>query len=194
MKKIISPNSLIIQICQKLHEKKLVSAYGGNVSIRTGNKVIITPKGSSLAEITEDDLVVIDLNGNVLFGTHPPSSEMMLHLKVYHKRQDINAVVHTHPPASTAFAYVNRKIKPINPESQHFLKEIPVVPYQIFGSKELADACGQYLNTYDVVLLEKHGLVTIGSDLNIAYNLSELAEETALMNMYVILLNQLATD
>lgn len=185
MKKPHSPNSTLIHICQKLHEKKLVSAYGGNVSIKIGTKVIITPKGSSLAEITEDDLVVIDMSGNVLFGTNNPSSETALHLKIYNKRQDVSAVVHTHPPAATAFAYANQTIKPINPESQHFLKEIPVVPYEVFGTKELADAVATQILTYDAVLLEKHGLVTVGEDLNKAYNLSELAEETALMNLYV---------
>jgi len=188
MKKLHSPNSTIIHICQQLHEKNLVSAYGGNVSLRLGAKVVITPKGSSLVEITEDDLVVLDMHGNVLFGTHQPSSETMLHLKIYNKRQDVNAVVHTHPPASTAFAYTNKTVKPINPESQHFLREIPVVPYHVFGTKELADAVAQYIMSYDAVLLEKHGLVTVGSDLYKAYNLSELAEETALMNLYVKIL------
>jgi len=188
MKKHTSPNSTIIHICQKLHQKGFISAYGGNVSFRIGNKVIITPTQFSLAELTEDDLVVVDLQGNVLFGINKPSSETALHLKVYQKRPEINGVIHTHPPASTAFAYVNREIIPINPESMVYIKKIPIVPYYPVGSQELAEAVGHYIQDSNVVLLEKHGLVTIGVDLYQAYNLAELAEETAIMNMYVKLI------
>lgn len=189
MKKRSTPNSAIIHICQELHERSLVSAYGGNVSIRMPNKIIITPKGSSLSELTEDDLVVIDIDGDVLFSTHEPSSEVLLHLNIYKNRPDVHAIIHTHPQMVTSFAYRNTPIKMLTRESRTYLKEVPIVPYYPSGSKELAEAVSPYIKDHDAIMLENHGLVTVGQDIYKAYNLAELTEETAMMNFYVKMLS-----
>lgn len=184
-KKHLSANASIINICQRLHQKAFVSAYGGNVSVRTGAKVVITPTRYSLAELEEDDLVVVDLDGNVLFGINAPSSELMMHLKIYQLRPDVCGIVHSHPPAATSFAYVNKEIVPIIPEANAYLKKVPIVPFHPVGSEALSEAVAKDTKNYDVVMLEKHGLVSIGETLSEAYNLTELVEETAIMNMYV---------
>lgn len=190
MKKHISINASITQVCQQLHTQGFVSAYGGNVSVRAGSRIIITPTHFSLAEITEDDLVVIDLEGNKLFGVHPPSSETILHLSIYRNRPEINGIVHTHPPICTSFAHVGRKIIPINPEAKEYLREVPIVPFHPVGSTELAEAVAATMTTgCNVAMLENHGLVSVGDNIYQAYNLTELAEETAQMNMYVHMLS-----
>ncbi|MBC8530068.1 class II aldolase/adducin family protein [Christensenellaceae bacterium NSJ-44] len=189
MKRHLSTNASIIATCHSLHERGYVSAYGGNVSVRTGNnKIVITRAKSSLDDLGEDDLVVVDMDGRVLFGTNPPSSETALHLMVYRTREDVRSVIHTHPPASTSFAYVNREIIPINPESRNYIQRIPVVPYRPVGSQELADECSEYIKNWKVLLLERHGLVSCGENIDEAYNLTELAEEMAMMNLYVRIL------
>ena len=190
MKKHLSANTTVISICQRLHQRGFVSAYGGNVSVRTGAKVVITPTRFSLADVDEDDLVVVDLDGNTLFGINPPSSEVMLHLRIYQLRPDICGVVHSHPPVATSFAYVNKEIRPIIPEANAYIKKVPIVPFYPVGSRELSEAVANEMKNYDVVMLEKHGLVSAGVTLNEAYNLTELVEETALMNMYVKTLNR----
>lgn len=190
MKKTLSANQQIIHIGEKLNEKGFISAYGGNISVRIGNRITITPTRFSLAELTEEDLVVVDLNGNVHFGMNQPSSEMELHLNIYRTRPEINGIVHTHPPASTAFAYSNAKIVPLSPESVAYIHHISIVPFFPVGSPELAKAVGEVMMSAEekVVLLERHGLVCVGTSLYEAYNLTELAEETAMMNLYVRLL------
>lgn len=191
MKKHVSANGNIIAVCQQLHEKGYISAYGGNVSIRIVGKVIITPTKFSLAEITEDDLVVIDLGGRILFGVHEPSSETMLHLKIYQRRPEVNGIVHTHPPACTTFAHCRKNIVPVTPEAIQNLGPVPMVPFHPVGSLELAEAVAENMPPgCNVAVLEDHGLVTVGAILNQAYNLTELAEATALMNLYVRILGE----
>lgn len=194
MKKAATPNAQIIQICRDLHMRGLVSAYGGNVSLKMSNKIIITPKGCSFAQIEEDDLVVIDFEGEVLFGAREPSSETLLHLAVYRRRPDVFGIVHTHPPAATAFAYAGMTLAAISPDSHHLAENIPLVPEYPGGSAELAQAVGETSLTHDVILLEKHGMVTLGDDLFKAYHLAEMAEDNALMNLYIRLLKQDAPD
>ena len=190
MKKAATPNAQIIQICRDLHARGLVSAYGGNVSLRMSSKIIITPKGCSFAQIEEDDLVVVDYAGQVLFGAREPSSETHLHLEVYRHRPDAFGVVHTHPPAATAFAYAGKTMTAISPDSHHLAENIPLVPPFAGGSADLAQAVGKASVDNDVILLEKHGMVTLGADLFMAYHLAEMAEDNALMNLYIRLLNQ----
>ncbi len=175
------------EYCQAIHKRGLVSACGGNVSLRLPEgKFLLTPSGYALNEVTPDDLVLLDSDGVVLNDTNNrPTSELHLHLKTYNLREDINAVVHTHSPAATSFAFCGKEIKPVNPESMICLKVLPLVPYFQYGSLELAAAASAALTDANAVLLEKHGVVTAGRSLREAVHLAELVEETALMNIYI---------
>lgn len=181
-------NANFIAICRRLNEKGFVSAYGGNVSVRAGSKITITPAKRALAEIKEDDLVVIDMDGKVMFGVHEPSTEVWIHLKIYQMRPNITSVVHTHPPICTTFTYAKKEIVPMIPEAYEYLCDIPMVPKFPSGSMELAEATAEALTQKNVALLLEHGLVTIGESLSEAYNITELAEKTAQMNLYLHLL------
>lgn len=189
IRKNSTPNSRIINMCQKLHIRGLTSAYGGNISIRVGkNKIIITPRGSSLSELNEDDLVVIDTEGKILFGTNKPSSEMDLHLEVYRRRPDINGIIHTHPVAVTAFTYVSHTIFPVNPRAFEYLHDIPIVPYDPKDMNKAINMVGDKILDNDIIMLEMRGMISVGESLSKAYNLAELVEENALTNLYVRIL------
>jgi len=113
-------NELLIElasVCNKIYDRKLANGLSGNVSIREKDNVIITPSGFSLSEIKAEDLVVLDLNGNLISGNNRPSSERLMHIEIYRNRPHINCVIHTHSPAATTFSYLNKQILPISPES-----------------------------------------------------------------------------
>ena len=94
----------IISIANEIYDKGLVSGKAGNISARFGDVVAITPTLKSLSNLHEEDIVLVDMEGNVL--THgKPSSEVNMHLGIYKKRPDITAIVHTHSPYATGFAF-----------------------------------------------------------------------------------------
>jgi len=98
----------------------------------------------------------------------------------------VKAILHTHSPAATSFAYLNREINPVNPEGMLFIPELPIAPYRPYGSNELAVVAAQTIGAANAVLLEKHGVLAVGRDLREAYNIADLVEETARMNIYIM--------
>ncbi len=181
-------NELLISlanVCIKIHERKLANGLSGNVSIRINNEILITPSGLSLADIQPEDLVVLDIEGNYISGNNKPSSEKLMHLEIYKNRPHINCIIHTHSPAATTFAFLNKQIMPISPESAIFIPKLPIVHFEPYGSKMLAESVSYNLKDCNAVLIEKHGVVTVGSGISQAYNLLEVVEETAIMNIYM---------
>jgi len=126
-----------INICHKLYDRKYIVGSGGNVSIRKENLIYTTPTGSILGFLKEDNVAVVDIDGNVIKGA--PTSEIKMHLGIYKKRKDVNAIVHTHSIYSTAFSRVGKKLELLTPEAQIFIKEMGYVPYLRAGSVEPAN-------------------------------------------------------
>ena len=104
----------IINVSDYLYKNKLVAGKAGNVSARfkgeDGDVIAITPTLKSLYELNEEDIVLVDLEGNLL-TKGKPSSEVDLHLEIYKKRSDVNGIVHTHSPYATGFAFSSKRIK-----------------------------------------------------------------------------------
>ena len=99
----------IVTIGRKMYQKDFVAATDGNISARLmGNRMLITPSGSCLGELTPNQLVLVDFNRRVLSGTANPSSETPMHIMAYSQRTDINAVIHAHPPVTTGFSQNKR--------------------------------------------------------------------------------------
>lgn len=182
----LQEREILTDICHKLHSQGLVSASGGNASLRVGNEVLITPSGFALGELKPKEIVVMNLEEEVVEGDYKPSSEKHLHLYLYKSRPEIGAVVHTHSPAATSFAYLGKPLFPVNPESMIFLSEIPLIPYFPYGTIELARAAQEKMLTANAGLLCRHGVITVGKDIKEAYRLAELVEETAKMDIYVL--------
>ena len=94
----------IVEIGRRLHDRGLITATEGNISVRCPGGQLVTAGGVRKGSLTPDHVVRTDLDGRRIEGVHPVSSESAMHLAIYRRRPDVNAVVHAHPPFATAFA------------------------------------------------------------------------------------------
>ena len=174
----------IIETSSYLYEKGLVPGKAGNISIRSRSEgldiVAVTPSGLSLKSLDETDIVIVDMGGKLVSSSkHKPTSELLMHLNVYHERKDINAVVHTHSPITTGFAFAEEKIERLEGFGPIEEPYIPFVNYYPPGSVELADAVSEGLKNEDLVVLKSHGVVALGENLEDATILAEFVEASA---------------
>ena len=173
----------IIKYGKMLINKNLVVGPGGNISVRVNNIAYITPSGMSFDELNEGDLVGIDIKSKeIVEGERRPSSEVAMHRDTYMLRDDINCIIHTHPPITIAVIGAGIEIKPLYPDFALFLGDkIPVIDYVTVCTQELANEVTKVISDYDAVLLKKHGLITVGKNLKEAMIKTILVEETAKM-------------
>lgn len=170
----------ICDVCNKMWQLGWVAANDGNVSVRVSdNEIIATPTGISKSFITPDKLVTIDMDGNLLEaeGGYHPSSEIKMHLCCYKERADVGSVIHAHPPGATSFAVAHVHMDNYSMiESIIAIGSVPITPYGTPSTNEVPDAIRPYLQKHDVMLLENHGALTVGSDLLTAYYRMESLE------------------
>jgi ribulose-5-phosphate 4-epimerase/fuculose-1-phosphate aldolase len=177
----------LIATCRALAAAGLSPGGSGNVSVRSGSTVLITPTGSALARVKPDDLAVCGLqpDGRPLESSGPaPSKELPLHLAVYAVAPTATAVVHLHSPAATALACLppehgNAALPAWTPYRVMRLGAIPVAAYARPGSAALADGVRAVAATAPVLLLAAHGPVTWGASLTAAADLAEELENAA---------------
>jgi len=177
----------IVRIGQRLHHRRLMCGYDGNISYRVAeNEFLITKGWSSLGFLTEEDIVKIDHDGNVLEGKYRPTGEYRLHVVAYRERPDIYCVVHAHPLYSTVWASWGRPIPAfILPEiGVVFGEDIAIAPYAATGTPEIAESIADLIRTRDAVLMARHGAVTVSNkspdeSLLDAYNKMEKVEYAA---------------
>lgn len=171
----------LCRVCRLLYDRGYVVGHDGNVSLRLeGDRVLITPSGVSKGRIEPDMLVVCGLDGQVLEGDRYPSSEMAMHLLVYRERPDVGAVVHAHPPVSTAFAICRRPLsQKYLTETISGLGEVPVAPFALPSTQEVPDSIRPYVADHNAVLLANHGALAWGKDLWTAFDRMETVEQTA---------------
>jgi ribulose-5-phosphate 4-epimerase/fuculose-1-phosphate aldolase len=141
-------------------------------------------------EILEpENLVLVDLQGNKIRGKLNVSVETPIHAAIYRARKDVHPVVHTHAPTATAFGIAKIEILPLQIEMFMLLPNgVPVVPFKPPGSKALAEAIQKKIANYDAVILENHGIITVGSTIEAACNLSEMVEEDAKIQFLAMLM------
>jgi len=171
----------IIATGKKMLSAGLTTGTGGNLSCFNRKKglMAITPSGIEYPDMTPDQVLVMSLEGKIVQGRLKPSSETGFHLGLYHKRSDVNAVVHTHSVYATTYACLNREIPAV-----HYLvgfagRKVPLAPYATYGSKELSDNITRTIENYNAVLLANHGLVAVGTSLLKAFNTAEEIELVA---------------
>ena len=173
----------IVKACQALFHKNYVAATDGNVSARLdAGRVLITPSAVSKGDVTERDILLCDFEGRKISGRGAVSSEIQVHLAGYRARDTIRGIVHAHPPIATAitFAGLEKWLRePIVPEVVSQIGPIPTVPYILPGSKMLSDAVEPALRTCDIVMLCRHGAVSVGADPWAAYLRMEKLEYLA---------------
>jgi L-fuculose-phosphate aldolase len=169
----------LARICRRLWERGLVAGQDGNVSARVGPRILVTPAGFSKVDVTADDIVVVDLEGRVLEGHAAPSSELAVHLRAYHRRPDVHAVVHAHPPTATGLAVAGASLPDnVLPEVTVLLGSVPLVRYATPGTAELADHFEPYWD-HNAFLMANHGALTLGPDLRVAHQRMETIEHAA---------------
>jgi L-fuculose-phosphate aldolase len=173
----------IIHVMISLHQRGLMTGIGGNASVRVEgtNEIWTTPSGLYKPRLKTEDLVKIDIEGNVIEGLFKPTSEWYIHTAIYKKRADVNAIVHTHSPIATGLALAGVTIKPITVEAALMLARVPIVPFYYPGTKELAQAVSEHIMGNRILLLQNHGVIGVGYDLIEAVSVVELLEECAMM-------------
>jgi len=162
----------ICQIGKRLYEKNYVAANDGNISVRLGpGRFLCTPTLVSKGFMKPSDIAVVDDEGNQISGEKPRTSEIKLHLEIYHELAGINAVVHAHPPHATAFAIAGVELpNAILPEVEIFIGQVPLARYDTPGSKDFAETILTHLrNKANTILLANHGAVSCGRTLEEAY-------------------------
>lgn len=180
----------IIEAGRRLYERGFVAANDGNISARVSETEIwATPSGVSKGFLTEDMLVKLDLEGRVLEGRLRPSSEIKMHLAVYRACPEIGGVVHAHPPVSAVFAAAGQPLDAaLLQEAVVSLGVIPVAPFALPGSNELAEGVAALAGPYNGALLEHHGAAAWGGDVMQALYRMESIEH----NAKVVLIARLA--
>lgn len=171
----------LVRVCRLLDVREYVGGRDGNVSARvSATTIVVTPAGLRKGDVSLDDLLLVNRKGEPIEGKGRPSTEIGMHLRIYDRRPDVAAVVHAHPPAATGFAATGRGITGcVLPETIVGLGAVPVVPYALPGTPDVADALDPFLASHDALLLENHGAVTMGPDLELAYQRMETVEQAA---------------
>ena len=180
--------SKLIEVCNNLYDKQLASGKSGNVSIRLDDYIAITPTLKAINGLNEDDIVLVDMNSNTLTKGNPSSEEGM-HLAIYKKRSDVNAIIHTHSPYTTGFAFSNKKIKRLEGFGQIKNPYIASIEYEEPGSEELALKASEAIEKEDVLILKNHGVICVGDDLDEAESLAIFIEESAKTQFVSYMLN-----
>jgi L-fuculose-phosphate aldolase len=169
---------------KKLVERDLVESQFGNISVRKGEKMLITKSGSALDEINGDNVVELDIEKPCDLD-RIASSETIVHRTIY-KHTSALAIIHAHP----AFAVIEsmlvdtESIIPINIEGEHFLHEIPIVKGNP-GTAELAENVAQALIGHKGAIICGHGTFAIGKTLDEAYFITALVEQSCKLKYYV---------
>ena len=182
----------ICSVGRWIHQRGFVAATDGNISVRLDpRRVLTSPTGISKGMMAPEELVITDLQGRKLSGRRNPSTELAMHLLIYQRRPDINAVCHAHPPVATGYAAAGLPLnKALISEVVLALGCIPVARYGTPGTPELSEALEPMVQHYDAILMANHGVVTYGPDLLAAFFRMETVEHFAWVSLVTELLGK----
>ena len=135
-----------------------------------------------------EDIVLVDLDGNVLTNGNP-SSEVNMHLEIYRRRDDVNGIVHTHSPYVTGFAFSNKRIKRLEGFGEIKDPFLPYIEYEKPGCVELANKASEGIGNSDVLILKSHGVICVSENLKEAESLAVFVEESAKIQFITHMLN-----
>ncbi|CBH20518.1 L-fuculose phosphate aldolase [Acetoanaerobium sticklandii] len=168
----------VVRYGKKLIDRRLTTGSGGNISVynREQNLVAISPSGLDYYETTPEDIVILDIDGNLVEGKNRPSSEAGMHLAFYKNRADVSGIVHTHSKFATAIACMGWELPAV-----HYLigmagHRVKCTGYATYGSDELAKKALETIGDSNAVLLANHGLIALGEDVDRAFSTAEHLE------------------
>lgn len=176
---LLEERKTLVKYGKIIIDSGLTKGTGGNFSIYNREKglMAITPSGIPYHSMKEEEIVIMDLDGNIVEGDLVPSSEHQMHSIVYKNRDDVNAMVHVH---SKYAATVSTLRKPL-PAVDYLVafsggKEVPIAEYATYGTKELAENAMKAMGKYNAVLLANHGLNVVAKDMMTAFAVAEQLE------------------
>lgn len=180
---VADKDGLARQICdvmRLMYEQEFVVANDGNVSCRLPNgNILITASGVLKGFMTPDQIIECDPTGRPLDGRRV-TTEIRMHVAAYEERPDVRAVVHGHPIYAVAFSLAGISLAMCAiPEIIVTMGTIPTAPYATPGTDDLPNSLRGHLRDGDAVIMERHGVVCVGSDLFDAYKKMEMVEHTA---------------
>jgi L-fuculose-phosphate aldolase len=191
----------MVRVGRLMWERGYVAATDGNLSARLSpDRLLVTPTGLSKGFLSTADPLVIRLDGKpVSTFMHQgrdwkPSSEILMHLQIYHQRPDVSAVVHAHPPLATAFSIAGVSLaRCVLPEVIVTLGGIPTAEYATPGTMEVPETINRFVQDYDAIILAHHGSLTLGRTLWEAYLRLEKVEHTAQITLAAQQLGRVST-
>jgi L-fuculose-phosphate aldolase len=177
----------VAEVGRRIYARGLVGAAEGNVSVRLGHRLLMTPAGVCKGFLAPEQIVATDLDGHPEKGR--PSTESAMHTAIYRRRPDVAAVVHAHPPTATACSVVGLRLdEPYVAEAVATLGCVSLVPYRSPGTPELAAAVAEAVASAETLLLANHGALTVGTDVFRAWERMETLEHVARVRLVVRLL------
>ncbi|NLH00310.1 MAG: class II aldolase/adducin family protein [Clostridiales bacterium] len=171
----------IIKAGISLDRYGLIALSGGNVSARmeTG-EILVTPSGMIYEDMVEDDIVVMDIDGNIIEGSRKPSSDTDAILYIFKHRPDLKAVIHTHQPYATAISLIEDEFRAdLTTLANACAGSVKVTPYSSPGSEDMGVDTVKYLGSSLAVILAHHGVITVGTSVKQALYAAVYMEEAA---------------
>lgn len=179
----------VVRTAQQMLARGFTEGTSGNVSMRVPDGALITPSTMPYMEIQPEDIVLLDLEGNVIEGTRVQSVEFQVHLEAYRRRSNVGAVIHSHPVVSSAFAAARHPMPAFLDEFGVFVgDEIRVAEYGISGTPDLARQVGDALGENNAAFIANHGLVVVAKDLDQALLLTSRIERAGMTYLYAKML------
>ncbi|HSD84125.1 MAG TPA: class II aldolase/adducin family protein [Anaerolineae bacterium] len=184
----------VVETAQRLVEKGYLMATGGNLSIRIAgqNAFAVTPSNYDYGKMTPDDVCILDFDLNVVEGALKPSLESALHAGIYETRGDVNAVVHTHQVYASTLALINAPIPALFDEQVRFLgRSVEIIPYAPSGTGFLKNAIVKHIKNHNnAYILQNHGALCFGHDVERAAHNVEILEKCALAYLLALCTEQ----
>ncbi len=176
----------VARFMRRLYRHGLTTTSGGNISFRISDDLIaITPSATDKGNMRWKEVGLLTIKGENLTPDLKPSIESEMHLSIYKKR-DVKAIVHAHPTFATTFTAMKNRINiNLTAEATAILGEPVFVPYALMGTKKLADLVAKQIDKSDILLLENHGILTVGKNLLQAFDKIEVLENAARMTLIV---------
>lgn len=171
----------LVRYSRWLYSLGYTPATAGNLSVRLDERtLLVTPTGASKHLLRRSDMVLVDLDGHRVEGARNATSELGMHLAFYRQRDDVQAVIHAHPPIATAFACAGHALdEMLSQEAAMILGPVPLAPYATTGTDEVAGSLRPFIPAYDAMLLANHGAVVCGTSLFDAFCKMETLEHVA---------------
>lgn len=169
----------LTKYAHKLVDQGLVVGAGGNLSMRDGEDMYISPSGFDLKEIEPHQWVKVNITTGEVAGDLRPSSEVLMHLECFRKSEEIQAVLHAHPTYSVGVSSAGKDIPALFPDFPAMVKSVGYIDYVIPTTNLLAEKVAELVGKHEVMIMRNHGVLTLGKTMKEAYFFMQLTEESA---------------